>query len=272
MFKQRLLTTLVLVPLVLLLIYYVNSSIFATAILLLVIACGWEWLQLIPAQQRLMQIANIVILLVTSILIHYFFYNIGLIVGLALWLLIALAVLTFPVSMHWWGKPGLVALLSWLLLPLFGQSLLNIIQMENGRSYLIYLLALVWSADIGAYLAGKQWGKHKLIPKVSPGKTWQGLVGGLVLTAITALIGYYYFRPQSLMAWLMMMLLIFVIALVGDLLISMLKRRVNVKDTGHLLPGHGGVLDRLDSLIAAAPAFYFASQSINFGTITWFLP
>lgn len=270
MFKQRLLTTVILGPAVLALIYYANTAVFIALLLLITLACGWEWLQLIPLSKLPLQLGYLLLLIVAAFLIHWV-YNQWLLLGIIVWLLISVALFLFPVSMRIWGNAPTVTFLSLALLPLFAQSLFNILYLEGGRSLLVYLLLLVWAADIGAYLSGKRWGKHKLIPQVSPGKTWEGLSGGALLTALVAVAGYFYFAPQPMLAWFVTAALIFFIALIGDLFISMLKRRTGVKDTGHLLPGHGGVLDRLDSLIAAAPLFYFAMQSMNFGMMTWLL-
>ena len=128
--------------------------------------------------------------------------------------------------------------------------------MPDGHAWVLYLLTLVWAADIGAYFAGKYWGRHKLIPRVSPGKTVEGAVGGFVLSMLVTLAGFAYFHPQSIGIWFLIAALTTLISMLGDLFISMLKRRSQLKDTGHILPGHGGVLDRLDSLIAAAPMIY----------------
>jgi len=129
-------------------------------------------------------------------------------------------------------------------------------QRSHGSDLIVYLLCLVWAADIGAYLAGKCWGRHKLIPRVSPGKTVEGMMGGFLLTMLVAFVAYWYFRPVYSFLWFVIAAGIMLISLLGDLFISMLKRRRNLKDTGQIFPGHGGVLDRLDSLIAALPLFY----------------
>lgn len=123
--------------------------------------------------------------------------------------------------------------------------------------WLMYLFALVWTADSGAYFTGKAFGKHKLIPDVSPNKTIEGLLGGLALTAIViAAVAYY----RNLMGWHLLSFVVLsmvtvLASVLGDLFESLLKRQADIKDSGTLLPGHGGVLDRIDSILAAAPIF-----------------
>ena len=122
---------------------------------------------------------------------------------------------------------------------------------------LIFTLIIIWSTDIFAYLIGKTFGKHKLMPKVSPNKTWEGSIGGTVVAAIAAGIFVYAtgFSPNG---WSSIMMLIFAIMLsiagqIGDLVESAFKRHYHVKDSGNILPGHGGILDRFDSLLFVMP-------------------
>jgi CDP-diglyceride synthetase len=255
MFRQRLLTTLVLVPLVLLALYYANNLFFSGVALLLVVACGLEWLQLIPIERLVFKVVYLVALVMACYFIS-FLDRIWLITGLGVWCVILFLVPQFPKSQEWWGYPWVVVVFGLVLLPLFGQSMVLIFSMPQGKGLIVYLLFLVWGADIGAYLAGKLWGTHKLIPAVSPGKTIEGVTGGIVLSSIVAAVGYYCFQPQPAWQWFILFLATVLISLLGDLFISMLKRRTHIKDTGHIIPGHGGILDRLDSLIAAAPLFY----------------
>ena len=266
MFKQRLITGLILAPMILLSIYYSNNVVFIGVTAVLLIACGIEWLQLIPVTQLGSQFVFVICLLIAINLAHFvFYYWLGL--GLLVWLLIVFALCSFPKSQVLWGTPPVVVILSIVLLPLFSQSLIRIYQMPDGKAFIVYLLFLVWGADVGGYFAGKRWGQHKLIPAVSPGKTIEGVIGGGILSAIVALLTYFYSQHNSkLILWMLMAIVVFIMALIGDLFISMLKRRVHLKDTGHLIPGHGGILDRLDSLIAAAPAFYAALCWLNQGT------
>ena len=268
MFKQRLLTTLLLVPLVLLGIYYANLTAISTIAVLLLLACGYEWQQLIPLNRDVSsQIAFMAALLIAMVLTQYLFQY-WLPAGLFVWALIAIAIIRFPHSQSWWGYRITLTCAALLLLPLFAQSLIQIFQLNHGKAFFVTLLLLVWCADTGGYLAGKLCGQHRLIPQVSPGKTVEGIIGGLLLTLVVGYSSATYFRLEGhpLMLWLALALFIFILALIGDLLISMLKRRVQIKDTGAIFPGHGGVLDRLDSLIAASPAFYFGLIWIGQGT------
>jgi phosphatidate cytidylyltransferase len=129
---------------------------------------------------------------------------------------------------------------------------------EDGALRLLFAFVLVWAADIGAYFTGQAMGRHKLAPAVSPGKTWEGVLGGLAWSlAIAGVAGHWLFGLQGAVAWLPFLLLcaaVVLLSIVGDLGESLLKRQAGTKDSGTLLPGHGGMLDRIDSLLAALPA------------------
>lgn len=266
MFRQRLLTFLVLVPLVLLAIYYANMWAFGSVVLLFVVVGGWEWTQLVPINSLMSKFLFILaLLLVVGYSMHELHY--WLICGLVLWVLNLLAVLTFPASQTFWGHRVLVGGSCLLLLPLFANSMIAIFQHTQGRQLITYILCLVWATDTGAYLAGKYWGCNKLIPRVSPGKTVEGTLGGFLLAMLVAIIGYYYFKPHSAVIWYAVAVGTALISMLGDLFISMLKRRSKLKDTGHLFPGHGGVLDRIDSLIAALPLFYYGLPFVVIGQV-----
>ena len=264
MFRQRLLTALVLVPLVLFAIYYANAWILGTIVLLLIALGGWEWLQLIPLNDFKYKCVFLVFLILAVGLgsLGYVYWLIG---GLLLWALILFAVVTFPVSQALWGHRFLVAGACFLLLPLAANTLVVLYQQPQGKNLVVYLLCLVWATDIGAYLAGKRWGATKLIPMVSPGKTVEGTFGGFSLAMLVAVVGYFYFKPNAAVIWYAVAIGTVFISMLGDLFISMLKRRSKIKDTGHIFPGHGGVLDRIDSLIAALPVFYFGLSFLVLG-------
>lgn len=122
----------------------------------------------------------------------------------------------------------------------------------RGEQAVLYALLIVWLADSGAYFAGRRWGNARLAPQVSPGKTWAGLWGGLAVCALLAL-GVAAWRSLPVLPLLAVTLVAGVYSVVGDLTESLAKRFAGVKDSGSLIPGHGGVLDRFDSLLAAAP-------------------
>ena len=127
----------------------------------------------------------------------------------------------------------------------------------------MYGLALIWVADIGAYFSGKRFGKNKLAESISPGKTIEGLLGALVLTSLYTLLSGYYFGLNTIqiISLMLISLILTIISVVGDLYESTLKREVGLKDSGTILPGHGGILDRIDSVLAAMPVF---SVSLHF--------
>lgn len=124
-------------------------------------------------------------------------------------------------------------------------------------------IILIWSTDTFAYLTGRTIGKHKLYEKISPNKTIEGSVGGLIFTLITATILSHYFTQYSLPQWLGLSIVVSIFGGLGDLVESMFKRAANIKDSGNLIPGHGGVLDRFDSLLFASPFIYFYLQLIS---------
>jgi phosphatidate cytidylyltransferase len=118
------------------------------------------------------------------------------------------------------------------------------------------VILLIWSNDTFAYLGGSLFGKHKMSPRISPGKTWEGTIFGIVVTFGLSFLLKSYFKNDLFNVWLMLGALVPVLATTGDLVESMLKRQANVKDSGNIMPGHGGILDRFDSLIFVSPFVY----------------
>ncbi|MDX2188885.1 MAG: phosphatidate cytidylyltransferase [Bacteroidota bacterium] len=139
-------------------------------------------------------------------------------------------------------------------------SLLHFAAFCNG--YFSYQVAsgvfiLLWSNDTGAYFAGKAFGRNKLFQRISPGKTWEGLIGGLLLSLVMAYILSLFFSDLELWKWAICALIIGITGTYGDLIESMLKRSLQIKDSGNLIPGHGGILDRFDGMLMAAPFVAF---------------
>ncbi len=154
-----------------------------------------------------------------------------------------------PIPLAGVGVAGPIALLpAWFLLThLHGSA-------SQGPGLTLTILLIVWAADVGAYLVGGTWGRVKLAPDVSPGKTWEGVLGGMGLAALIALAaGIFLDLPTG--TFVAIGVAAALVSVIGDLTVSMFKRNVGLKDSGRLLPGHGGILDRIDSLAAATPVF-----------------
>lgn len=262
--RKRFITALILMPLVLLALLFAHPLLLAIMVLAVLAVGAWEWFALIPLVKTWHQVLYGV-LLILCLGACLVWFPLWIMSSLVLWLAIILAVLTYPRSEVVWGRPVVVGFLGALLLPLSGCVLAALYENVYGIGLIIYVLGLVIAADSGAYFAGNLWGKHALIPKVSSGKTIEGSLGGLVLPMLVAWGGALVWSPVSWGAWFGLALATTVMSMFGDLFISMLKRRSHVKDTGSLLPGHGGVLDRIDSLLAALPCFYIGLYYLPLG-------
>lgn len=125
--------------------------------------------------------------------------------------------------------------------------------MNNYGAILISILLLIWVSDIGAYFVGKSTGKRKLFPKVSPGKTWEGFLGAGLLTVLFSYVFFSYFKIYNIQTWALIGLSVWLFGSIGDLVESKFKRKVGIKDSGNILPGHGGFLDRFDGFIFCIP-------------------
>lgn len=135
-------------------------------------------------------------------------------------------------------------------------SLINVIAFNSGSynyEVVIGMLLLIWASDTGAYFAGTKFGKTKLFERVSPKKSWEGLIGGAALTLIIALILAHYFEILPTWKWLVLGLIMVIAGTLGDLVESLFKRSIEIKDSGRTIPGHGGFLDRFDGLLLAIP-------------------
>lgn len=170
-----------------------------------------------------------------------------------LWLLAALVVCRFPAHIAWLrSRPAMLA----VGIAIIGGTWLGLTKLQtmHGPAFVVWLILATTLADTGAYFAGHRFGRRKLAPAVSPGKTWEGAAGGALATLAWGVVGAWFFAG-GVAEWLAAAGALFAAALVGDLFESALKRTRDAKDSGTILPGHGGILDRIDSLTAAAPTF-----------------
>lgn len=269
MLKYRLLAALVLVPAVVAALFFLPLPLFVLVMVLVCSLAAWEWTQFINI--TLFKTKIIFTLIIAVILLTLYFvlpqdvFQILLWLSLFWWLIALALTLTFPDSSKWWGESSLLKTLfgGLTVIPFFVACIelrrfhYEISPME-GAIWLLYIMVLVWSMDSGAYAAGRLFGKHKLLPLVSPGKTVEGLLGGLVLAVIVSAVYSYYAHFSELIdkfSLFIISLIAMFVSVLGDLTESMFKREAKIKDSGSLIPGHGGILDRIDSLTAAIPVF-----------------
>jgi phosphatidate cytidylyltransferase len=243
---------LVLLPAILLL-----PEAFSIGLIVLFLAAGaWEWSAFFTpgsAPQRLAYAAAVLLLLGLVLWAVPSRLPVMAVVypALAWWLVAFVWILRFPMPI---ARPA-VALGGFLTLVPAGASLAVLLRADGiGRYLLLLALVIVWAADAGAYFAGRRFGRVKLAPSVSPGKTWEGFLGGMGLAVMASVIGVLALGGKVIVA-VSLGLSVAAISVVGDLTVSMFKRSVGLKDSGRLIPGHGGVLDRVDSVTAAAPLF-----------------
>jgi len=188
----------------------------------------------------------------------------GLTVANVWWCVALMLVIRYPKSASLWQSNKFIKSVFGLLtlVPFFwGLVILRSVNMEHdfyfGAELLMYVFLLVWAADTGAYFAGKNFGKHKLAPNVSPGKTIEGFLGGVLSAMIVAYFALDFFAitDDKMLPFFAASLITTLVSALGDLTESIFKREAGLKDSGNLLPGHGGILDRIDSLTAAVPVF-----------------
>ncbi len=146
--------------------------------------------------------------------------------------------------------------LLYVISPLFILNLIHEISLYKEIPFSLAIFILIWTNDTFAFLAGMAFGKHKLFERISPKKTWEGLSGGILMTLAVAYVIYMFFPSIGIFNWLIFGFLTSIAAVFGDFIESLLKRSVHVKDSGTLLPGHGGILDRIDSLLLVIPVIY----------------
>ena len=262
MLKQRIITGVVLIALVVLSVLFVENRIFSifSAIVILGIG-GWEWAKLTgfnePDMTRpLLFIAALFLFAFSIFLSRDIFWSILSIIGLFVWAGIFFLLATYHQGVvlyqnNKWLLRFLafpVLLLAWLAL---------IILQDKNAEMLLYLILLVAVADSSAYFAGKRFGANKLAPNLSPGKTLEGVLGAIIGTIIWAILAAFYFKFSSGdgVFFVLLSAVTAILSVAGDLFESLIKREANQKDSGTILPGHGGILDRIDAQLIALPFF-----------------
>jgi len=251
MLKKRVITAIVAIVVLLLVLFAVPQPVAEAVIAVLMLGGAWEWSGFLGVQSRNSRIAYVVLL--------------AAVMGVVNWKAPQINGLLFQVALVWWFgallwtffyPTSIPAALRWIggilvLVPLYNAL---IVLYHVNPAILLGALLIVWAADTGAFVAGKMLGRVKLAPNISPGKTWEGVIGGLITVSLLAVVGAYWFDAR-IAVLVPFCLAIACASVVGDLTVSMFKRTAGLKDSGTLFPGHGGVLDRIDSVAAAAPLF-----------------
>lgn len=261
--KQRVITALVLAPLAILAVLWLPTAVFAILIAILMLVGVWEWSRLSGVASRQWRV---LLLLVNVLILASLWWlgeqamNIAAWIGAAWWLL----------ALIWLWRRGFantdsttnraIKLLAGVLMfqPAWAALVLLHAGTERGPAWALFGVMLAWAADTFAYFVGSRIGGPKLAPSISPGKTWAGFWGGLIGCLLVAAVGAALLGLNlSDATWLILLATVASLAsVVGDLFESLIKRHSGAKDSGRIIPGHGGALDRLDSLVAALPIFY----------------
>ncbi len=265
MLWQRVATAVPLAALVLWVILFQPTAVFDYLLYAVATLAAYEWARLsgiAPASLSLLYALAVLILCVALIQAYVGLTPLLLTASVIWWLFTTLRLFTLtPQAMPkvYWGK----ALTGWLVIPV-AVIAMHSLHLNQGAEWLLYGLMLVWVADIGAYFSGRTFGRRKLAPRISPGKTVEGLLGAILATTLYSAAAAVYFslQPKQTVMLLMLSLVLTLISVVGDLYESVLKREFGVKDSGNILPGHGGMLDRIDSVLAAMPFFALVLEFI----------
>lgn len=252
---QRIKTAVILIIIVGIALFASQTPIlFAPLLAISVTIAAHEWTKLMP-KWRLPARFVVLVLAVTLVsLLLQVTWVFWWAASLVIWLMALSWVGKFPTHTNWYGKQ--LALMGVVILTASITAMFYLWQLSPW--WLLYVFLLVWCADSGAYFVGRKLGRRKMAPNVSPNKSMEGLAGGLV-TGLLVVIAISVFKLQltglALIAFVTLSALTILVSVLGDLFESMLKRRAGVKDSGTFLPGHGGILDRIDSLLSATPIF-----------------
>jgi phosphatidate cytidylyltransferase len=266
MLRLRIITALCMVAIFLPALFLMPSMLFSIATVPLVLVAGWEWSRLVKIRSVIARIGYLLLIVMTLFAASLW---LGLpdtfdpqraqqllLVAVGVWAFIFLWIQGYPSSAILWSARPILGLLGLMLLGFTWIAIVTILNYQSGQWLLLLAIVIIVLADVGGFFAGKYFGKHKLAPIISPGKTWEGFVGGLLLEGV--LVGSLVWYLSDHVTVLGLSLLVIPVALysvLGDLFESMIKRHSGVKDSGRLLPGHGGVLDRIDGVMAALPMF-----------------
>lgn len=259
MLKQRILTALVMAPVAIACLFFLPNVGFQIFVAAVITVGAWEWGNFagLSMPGRYGYAAAIAALLLGSLWVPPILI---LSLGCLWWLVSFFMMRRFPEGADQWSSSTIIAGIGLVVLVPGFVSLVVLKDTINPNFLILLLFFLIWGADIGAYFTGRAFGRRKLAVDVSPGKSWEGFYGGLVIATLIGVGMFSWLGTPDLLAphgwlWVLCLMLVIVVSVLGDLVMSMFKRNRGVKDSSNLLPGHGGVLDRIDSLLSAGPVF-----------------
>ena len=264
MLKSRIITSAILLPLIILAILFLPPVFFTIILAIVFIMAAWEWTNLVGFTMLLYRWLYVIAIVLSVLLLlslpSLLVTSVYLLLSLVwVWCLVAVIAYSKNIGSVGLNAPALRALLGFLvMIPSFAAMLF----LKTGLAHpfwLLYILFVTFAVDIGGYFVGRWFGKTALSVRVSPKKTWQGFWGGIIFASINA-IGWSFCLMLSTHQRFFVIFYALIAAaysVVGDLIVSLLKRIVGLKDTGHIIPGHGGLLDRLDSIFAGTTVFVF---------------
>ena len=270
---QTRLTTALLLTIIMLAALFLPWGLFPVLILVLLSLSAWEWSLLANIKGQTNRLAYVLIIVALFLLALFFEDEIT---GFALristcvfwfWILLIPLLIRFPASKPFFQNSFATMLMGAIILLSTASGLLWLKSQSNGAWLVLCLVVIVALADSGAYFAGKKWGLHKLAPEISPGKSLEGVYGGLLANFVFAVVLLFglNMNPEDSFLIVFIVLLTSIFSVEGDLLESAIKRSHGVKDSGNILPGHGGILDRIDGVCAATPCFIFCVLFFSLG-------
>ena len=271
MLKLRILTAAILVPLMVWATVVLTTPWLGVLMGVFIMTAAWEWTSLCGLSQGWVRILYISGVAASGVLLYHAPVAPLMLASAAWWLLAFFEMLYYRDARAGWLASGPGRLISgyFVLVPAWIAPLWLHAHQPQGWKLVLFIMVLVWTADSGAYFVGKPWGKTKIAPHISPGKSLEGVLGGLVAVVLLAWLSgvwIWQFPAHKLWTWVILAAVVAMVSVVGDLMESRFKRAAGVKDSGNLLPGHGGVLDRIDAFTAAAPFFVLGWLTLGLAT------
>lgn len=268
--RTRVIAAAVMAPVAIFSVLFLPSHFLAALVAGVMMLGLWEWSLLaglrdrVPRAMTLVANAGLMAMLVWGAGTGMFALKLVSLMGVLWWLVVLLWLLKFDFASgdSAWTRALKLLAGSLCVIPAWAALSWMHSSQPNGPRWALFALMIVWAADSGAYFTGVRFGKHKMAPRISPGKSWEGFAGGMAAACLLALVAL----PLLGLAWnslpglMLLTAVTFLFSVAGDLFESLLKRHAHIKDSGDLIPGHGGVLDRVDSLLAALPVFVVGKE------------